>query len=1051
MFARQRLRAFAPLILLAAAMPLSATPVSADVGATVPSGFRDRLVWDGLTDPTAVSFAPGGKVFVAQKDGRIQVFDSLNDPTPTQFANLSSDVFNYWDRGLLGMVADPDPSKPYVYVLYTYDHILGDAAAAPRWGGVALADGCPSPPGGNTDGCLVSGRLERLTVDGDALGARKVLITDWCQQYPSHSIGSLAFGPEGALYVSGGDGASFNGVDYGQLGGTQGNPPPTPVDPCDDPTNEGGALRSQDTRTSADPTSLDGSILRVDPATGAAWPGNANASSGDANKRRIIASGLRNPFRITVRPDGHVWIGDVGWNTWEEINEITDPDATPRNFGWPCFEGTTTQPAYHALNLPICTGLTSQSPNAFKYNHALSIVSGDGCGTGSSAVSGIAFRGTAGVYPTKYDNGLFFSDYSRKCIWFVPDNGGTPNFAAVERLADLNRVDVGETDGGAVSLAITPEGNVLYTDLSRDEVRQIVYDSANPPNAAFTASTTAGTAPLDVSFDGNPSSDPNGDSLTYAWDLDGDGQYDDATGITAAREYTDPGPVTVRLRVTDEDGLTDTASKVITVGNGPPSVSIDAPTGSSTWSVGDEIAFSGSATDPQDGTVDASRFTWTVILEHCPSDCHEHTITSFPGVTSGSFIAPNHDYPSHLRLQLKVTDEDGLSTTVSRDLQPNTGAVSAVSHPAGIMLTVAGVAGAPPPASTGIAGGGIDVSAPASVAIGEATFTFDAWSDGGARNHTVTVGSGSSALTASYTAIGDVDAPGACAAAVPGAPSSAWRQGEFQTDGDADWYRFTNTSTRSVEITLGDLPVDASLRLYRGCTTLVSTSDRSGTHTEQTIESLKAGTYAVKVTNKGGATNEPYVLRIRRLASGLSVRSATSHVEEGAGTLALVGEVWNEYATTRGPITVTAKLYDAEGHLLTTRRATTVLYAVSHSRAGFRIDGSLPDGFDHAVYSVSAPKANKTARGVSYHTTAFAPVASRWRAVGTIKASRGAVKYLKVSLTLYDRRGNVIDVVRGTVGKSTLAKNKSTTYVAWSKVVDPVVDRAKVRTFGFRP
>ena len=44
------------------------------------------------------------------------------------------------------------------------------------------------------------------------------LITDWCQQYPSHSVGDLGFGADGALYVSGGDGASFDFVDWGQDG-----------------------------------------------------------------------------------------------------------------------------------------------------------------------------------------------------------------------------------------------------------------------------------------------------------------------------------------------------------------------------------------------------------------------------------------------------------------------------------------------------------------------------------------------------------------------------------------------------------------------------------------------------------------------------------------------------------------------------------------------------------------------------------------------------------------------------------------------------------------
>ena len=75
--------------------------------ATVPSGFRDELVWSGLSAPTVVAFAPNGKVFVAQKNGRINVYDSLTDSSATLFMDLSSDVFNYWDRGLLGFTVDP--------------------------------------------------------------------------------------------------------------------------------------------------------------------------------------------------------------------------------------------------------------------------------------------------------------------------------------------------------------------------------------------------------------------------------------------------------------------------------------------------------------------------------------------------------------------------------------------------------------------------------------------------------------------------------------------------------------------------------------------------------------------------------------------------------------------------------------------------------------------------------------------------------------------------------------------------------------------------------
>ena len=80
-----------------------------------------------------------------------------------------------------------------------------------------------------------------------------MFIENYCQQYPSHSIGTLAFGGDGALYVSGGDGASFNFVDYGQKGYPSKNPcgdPPGGVGATlAPPTAEGGALRSQDLLT----------------------------------------------------------------------------------------------------------------------------------------------------------------------------------------------------------------------------------------------------------------------------------------------------------------------------------------------------------------------------------------------------------------------------------------------------------------------------------------------------------------------------------------------------------------------------------------------------------------------------------------------------------------------------------------------------------------------------------------------------------------------------------------------------------------------------------
>jgi hypothetical protein len=81
-----------------------------------------------LVNPTAIRFAPGGKVFVAEKRGTIQMYDGLADTTPTQVADLRTEVYNFWDRGLLGLAVDPGftSGRPYLYALYTFDGPLAE-------------------------------------------------------------------------------------------------------------------------------------------------------------------------------------------------------------------------------------------------------------------------------------------------------------------------------------------------------------------------------------------------------------------------------------------------------------------------------------------------------------------------------------------------------------------------------------------------------------------------------------------------------------------------------------------------------------------------------------------------------------------------------------------------------------------------------------------------------------------------------------------------------------------------------------------------------------
>ncbi|HEX2360455.1 MAG TPA: PQQ-dependent sugar dehydrogenase, partial [Jiangellaceae bacterium] len=200
--ARKTRGAVGAALLMSAALIVS--PMPAAQSATLPAGFQESTVLSGLTNPTVVRFAADGRIFVAEKRGVIKVFDSLADPTPDVFADLNVNVYNFWDRGLLGMALPPNfPTDPYVYVLYTYDHELGSMAPAPRWGTPGVySDPCPSPPGPTADGCVVSARLSRLQAAGNVMtGSEQVLVEDWCQQYPSHSIGTVEFGRDGALYA----------------------------------------------------------------------------------------------------------------------------------------------------------------------------------------------------------------------------------------------------------------------------------------------------------------------------------------------------------------------------------------------------------------------------------------------------------------------------------------------------------------------------------------------------------------------------------------------------------------------------------------------------------------------------------------------------------------------------------------------------------------------------------------------------------------------------------------------------------------------------------
>ena len=462
------------LTLLALAVAAAVVAVWQPGGEELPAGLTEEVVATGLMAPTAARFAQDGRIFIAEKSGRVMVLDRFGSK-PRVFADLSTQVYDTWDHGLLGLALHPDfPDKPYVYVSYTHNAPIG--GKAPRWPSRDGVDICPDPPGIMEDGCISSGRLSVLTAQGDhAVGPERVLIEDWCAQSTTHSVGDIQFGMDGALYMSAGDGAFSAFTDYGQRGDPPnpcGDPPGGVGDTLEPPTAEGGALRAQDLVTPADPVTLDGTLIRVDPETGRGLPDNPLAGSADANARRVIAFGLKNPFRFTFRPGtDEVWLGDVGDEQWEEINRIASKDLPLEDFGWPCYEGDEVQDGYDAdlqiATFDQCKRLYAKGPDAvtrpvFAYAHGRPTVPHDRCAIAGAAITGVAFLHD-GPYPGELANSLYFSDSSRGCIWAFP--------LLANGLPDTTRPrTVVRRAGVPVDLQVGPDNHLYWVDIAAGRI-----------------------------------------------------------------------------------------------------------------------------------------------------------------------------------------------------------------------------------------------------------------------------------------------------------------------------------------------------------------------------------------------------------------------------------------------------------------------------------------------------------------------------------------------------------------------------------------------------
>ncbi len=179
-------------------------------------------------------------------------------------------------------------------------------------------------------------------------------------------------------------------------------------------------------------------------------------------------------------------------------------------------------------------------------------------------------------------------------------------------------------------------GSVVITPGNQQPVAGFDFAPASPSTGATVTFTSSST-------------DPDGTINSYAWDTDNDGQFDDGANATAQKIFTTPGVHTVSLRVTDNDGATNTISKNVTAANRAP-VS-DFGFAPATPVTGQPIDFTSTSTDP-DGTIAA--YAWDLDNDGAFNDGS--------GPTAQRSFSDNGP---HI-IQLRVTDNSGAATVMSK-------------------------------------------------------------------------------------------------------------------------------------------------------------------------------------------------------------------------------------------------------------------------------------------------------------------------------------------------------------------------------------------------
>lgn len=701
----------------------------------LPIGFIDTVYSNGWQSVVGFTFDKNGQQYVWEKKGRVWIVDTNNVRLTLPLLDINEEVGVFGDNGLTGFCLDLDfMNNGYFYLFYTVDRYYLLNYGTPQY------DPLISWPNEATICRVTRYQADSATNFQTVVpGSRYILLGEDKKHgvpvlYPAHTGGTLLFGRDSTLIVSTSDGASYGDLDTGSISSTYWlqaiNDSIIPA------SHNVGAFRS------LLKGSLNGKLLRIDKMTGDGIKSNPFYDSTDVRspQSRTYASGFRNPYRITIIPNtgstdptacdpGILMVGDVGWNTYEELDIVKTAGG---NYGWPVFEGLNRENRYSVANIanieapnPLYNGITctqpyfyfsdiikqetlngivpfpnpcdvsSQIPPSLTYVHKRpdidwrhgknitripsfqgNVASVIQIENPNSSVTGEMFAGNAslgGIYytgntfPFEYKNTYFHIDYGAGWI-------NNFNLDSNYNLTNVSPFDTSLGFGKIVFLTQNPRNGCLMYISYTDTIRQICYTGQvnYPPQAIIVQDTVYGATPLTVNFDGTTSTDPENQPLSYFWNF-GDGNTSTLASPTHSFSAFPGVPTTyvVTLTVTDDSSYTSTASEKIFVNNSPPNVAIiSIPLGAKYSTVVETIFPLQATVSDAESPNSLLTYSWITTIYH-ESHTHPGTIDNDSSTYTILTPTPCDNEIYFYRISLTVTDPEGLSGFDFVDVYPD--------------------------------------------------------------------------------------------------------------------------------------------------------------------------------------------------------------------------------------------------------------------------------------------------------------------------------------------------------------------------------------------